>query len=839
MPGGDLYYWLEYYDTFTEEQARFYLAETVLALEALHSLGYIHRDLKPDNMLLDAKGHLKLADFGSCVRLDDQGRYFCSSPIGTPDYISPEMLNCQTKAGYIGPACDWWALGVIAFEMLFGETAFYGQSLVETYSRILSHEKSLVFPTDTEITPTIESLIRGFLRGYAIRLGAKNGASEVKEHPFFEGIEWSSLRSVKSPIQPVVNSEVDTSNINFDESELLGADARLGQNGSSNSSSGSPANLPRTAGAFASKKLTGQPAYFTGENLAFAGFTFDRDERRKLKDSSLFDSDAARSTLEHNPSEAETALMEVRAQLSAAEKQSAIDKIAANEAQSRLNDIKTELETAKSEMERLVDDNKTQLGVLQSERDALNERVNRLQAELMSSTDDLENERKVIASIKEELAKVKIQSLPQPIAPPAPHQVVSLEKQRNSVAVSDHLREVFRQQACQAEAELTNSRRVHADEIAELSDQLQTAKTFAQLYKSQLAEAEEVATASRKNIEALTAEIESLRVTFDSTQLARNHLKEQVFSLESDLALAKFELEDARKSLEKDSKETLLQTGRLKERVASQNSTIETMTAQRQDLMKHCKALEDNVSTLTTQVQALRRENEIQKMKIDQTVTKLIEVAQGTPAGGGKKSKKNADAVKIAALEKQLRSADHKRQKEVADLQSTLGRLKTDNEEKAKAMAELTESKKALEMELEKANSQLLELYNVGLVGRAKQKQHKLGGGGDASTNSSPTGTLMEVPSPLAGANRLDISLSMEDLQVIGGNVGVQLEGVCDFPEKIRGKKKLAWTPKFVVISPYCVSFFASKEQRDQIGAVPTEEIPIQKVSKRLLLMHK
>ncbi|CAH8506329.1 unnamed protein product [Heterobilharzia americana] len=286
MPGGDLYYWLEKYDTFDETIARFYLAETVLALEALHQLGFIHRDLKPDNMLLDAGGHLKLADFGSCVRVGNDGYYYCTSPIGTPDYISPEMLSCQGKPGKIGPACDWWALGVIAYEMFFGEPAFYGQSLVETYSRILGHEKSLHIPIDADpISSEAEQFIKDLLKSSTTRLGSfdlltdneiiasKNNraiavARQVKSHSFFKTIEWEQLRSENPPIQPIVNSETDTSNINFDDRDLS----------SENGGGGGGAKLPHSGGAFAPARSQA-PAYFTGSNLSFAGFTFNRYHR--------------------------------------------------------------------------------------------------------------------------------------------------------------------------------------------------------------------------------------------------------------------------------------------------------------------------------------------------------------------------------------------------------------------------------------------------------------------------------------------------------------------------------------------------------------------------------
>ncbi|KAL5112651.1 hypothetical protein TcWFU_008078 [Taenia crassiceps] len=793
MPGGDLYYWLEYYDTFTEEQARFYLAETVLALEALHELGYIHRDLKPDNMLLDAQGHLKLADFGSCVRLDAQGRYFCSSPIGTPDYISPEMLNCQSKAGYIGPACDWWALGVIAFEMLFGETAFYGQSLLETYSRILGYDKSLKIPTDTEITANFESLIRDFLRGADDRLGAKEGAIEVKRHRFFESIDWPNLHSATPPIRPVVTSDVDTSNINFDESEILGADA--------NSSSGSPANLPRTAGAFAAKKSVAPPAYFTGDNLAFAGFTFNREERLRLESSAKL---AMITNGDANTAEMEALLSEVRAQLSAAEKQAAMDKIAVNEAQRRLDDTKAELESMKAELERTGEETRTQVSVIQSERDTLYERANRLQTELMSATEELELERKALAAVKEELASAKAN-------PPPP--VLNETKQR-SVADESHSLEVdleeARQQACRAEAELVNTRRMHAEDMGELSDQLQAAKTFSQLYKSKLAEAE--------------AETESLRTHLASVQASCKELKERNFSLESKLAVSKVELDGMRKNYDIYLKEATTQVMRLKERVSSQASEISTVSNQREDLRQRCMTLEDSVSNLTNKMLTLRKENKILQIKLEQTVTKLYEVASVAPISG--KKKKSTEAAKVISLEKQLRNTEHRHQKEIAELQSTLNRLKTDNEEKAKAMAELTETNRMLEQELERMDAQMNTLYECYVT--------KSGIGGDLSSSSSLADMATE-PSSLSAIG--EVSHSMENLsnddddQFITRQIlPSPIEGVCDFPEKIRGKKKLVWIPRFVVICPFSVSFFTSKVQRDQPGSVPCEEIQIQKI---------
>ncbi|KAJ3107468.1 hypothetical protein HDU97_004064 [Phlyctochytrium planicorne] len=312
MPGGDLLTLLIRLDIFQEDFAKFYAAEMILAIEEAHKLGVAHRDIKPDNLLFDSEGHIRLSDFGLATdfhwahdtsyyeeqrratmnqarRLSDPDlldvnvttlgedgssgsgedmdaasllamlppphekildwrdkhrKKMAYSVVGTNNYMAPEVL---LGTGY-DKSCDWWSLGVIIFEMLFGYPPFCGKNRQETKLKIINFRKTLRFPPEPKVSQEAKDLILHLLCDKSTRYGSsplgsietddldtssqidptepltnaskllqRGDAIDIKSHPWFRGVDWRTLENgmIEPPFKPVLRHQGDTSH--FDE----------------------------------------------------------------------------------------------------------------------------------------------------------------------------------------------------------------------------------------------------------------------------------------------------------------------------------------------------------------------------------------------------------------------------------------------------------------------------------------------------------------------------------------------------------------------------------------------------------------------------------------------
>ncbi|XP_032899529.1 citron Rho-interacting kinase isoform X5 [Amblyraja radiata] len=218
QPGGDLLALLNRYDDqFDESMAQFYLAELVLAIHSVHQMGYVHRDIKPENILIDRTGHIKLADFGSAAKLTANKTVSTKLPIGTPDFMAPEVLTVMNGDGCspYGVECDWWSLGVIAYEMIYERSPFVEGTSVKTSSNIKNFQRSLKFPDEPKTSKEFLDLVQSLLCEAKERLNYEG----LICHPFFTNINWNNIRHIPPPFVPTLETDDDVSN--FDEPEKI------------------------------------------------------------------------------------------------------------------------------------------------------------------------------------------------------------------------------------------------------------------------------------------------------------------------------------------------------------------------------------------------------------------------------------------------------------------------------------------------------------------------------------------------------------------------------------------------------------------------------------------
>ncbi|XP_058238687.1 citron rho-interacting kinase isoform X1 [Hemibagrus wyckioides] len=598
LPGGDLMALLNRYeDQFDESMAQFYLAELVQAIHTVHQMGYVHRDIKPENVLIDRTGHIKLADFGSASKLTaDKSVRFCKLPVGTQDFLAPEVLsalNGGSHASY-GPECDWWSLGVIAYEMIYMKSPFTDGTSAKTINNIMNFQRYLKFPEDPKASSQFVDLVQSLLCVARERLGYEG----LRSHPFFSTVDWSSLRHAVPPFVPSLRAEDDTSN--FEEPERAPRRAHAAQR-----------EPPRLG--------------FQGQDLPFLGWFFSRALTALVKSESV----AAGLN-----SPAKSNSMEKKLQLKSKELQDTQDKCHKMEQEiSRFQRKMTDLESVLQQKDVELKASETQRSILEqdlatyiTECSSLKRSLEQARVEVSQEDDkalqllhDIREQSNKLQEIKEqeyhaqlEEMQVTIRQLEEDLsaarrrsdlyeAELRDSRQTSEELKRKAADYQQRIQKAKEQGKTEAEELLTKLEKTNAEQqlkIQELQDKLSKAVKAS-------TEATELLQNIRQAKERLERDLERLRSKTDPSDTLRRRLRET---------------EEGRKTLENQVKRLEM----VERRENKLKDDIQTKSQQIQQMAEKILELEDNLRE--TQATAQRMEAHlVQKERLYEDKIKVLE----------------------------------------------------------------------------------------------------------------------------------------------------------------------------------------------------------------------
>nr|XP_057912480.1 rho-associated protein kinase 2-like isoform X2 [Doryrhamphus excisus] len=588
MPGGDVVNLTLNYD-IPEKWARFYTAEVVLALDAIHSMGFIHRDIKPDNMLLDRHGHLKLTDFGTCMKMDSTGMVRSDTAVGTPDYISPEVLQSQGGEGHYGRECDWWSVGVVLYELLVGETPFYTESLVGTYGNIMNHKNSLRFPDDVEMSQEAKNLICAFLTDREIRLG-RNGVEEIKCHPFFKSDQWTfdNIRETVAPVVPELNSDIDTSN--FDDIE---------------DDKGAAETFP-------------PPKAFVGNQLPFVGFTyFKEDQLLKATKNSSEDSDNEKDKLEEKQRRSDNK-KELQKKVNELEEQLDHEMQAKDELEHKFRNATNSLEKLVKELDKEMNSRQLmEASLRQMERDRvlLQHQSSENQRKVEIETDrkrGLENE---LNSLRDQLEDLKKRNHNSQISNEMNIQLqkqldestVTLQAEQDAAARLKKSQAEMQKQAQSLELNLREAQekcRQLEEGKMELEKQLTALRAELEAERRERGVKTEIIADLQGRTSGLVEEVKEVKSCLSSVQTEKNQLQEKLNDLEKEKSNQEIELTFKLKSLQQSLEQEETEHKATRAKLADENQIYQSLEVAKSAALKEMEHTLQEERLLKQEVEA-------------------------------------------------------------------------------------------------------------------------------------------------------------------------------------------------------------------------------------------